>query len=45
MAYEYREFPKWVKTYDGKDVVVNDAEEEAKVTKKEIKKPNKKEEW
>ena len=32
MGYEYVEFPKWVKTPDGKDVIVKNAEEEAKVT-------------
>ncbi len=50
MAYEFKEFPKWVKTFDGKDIIVKDVEEEAKVTgKKEekvIEKPNKsKKEW
>lgn len=34
MAYEFKEFPKWVKTSDGKNVIVKDAEEEAKVTDK-----------
>ena len=34
MAYEYREFPKWIKTPEGKDVIVKDAEEEAKLVGK-----------
>ncbi len=47
MVYEYREYPKWIKTPDGKDVIVKDAEEEAKVAGKkeenkvEIKKSKK----
>lgn len=50
MAYEFKEFPKWVKTPEGKDVIVKYAEEEVKITgKKEekvIEKPNKsKKEW
>lgn len=49
MAYEYKEYPKWVKDKDGKDVVANNAEEEAKLTKKEeekeVKKSNKKDSW
>lgn len=32
MPYEYKEYPKWVKDKDGKDVIANNAEEEATVT-------------
>ncbi len=49
MAYEFKEFPKWIKTLEGKDVIVKDAEEEAKVTgvsksvgKVDVKKSDKK---
>lgn len=31
-AYVYHEFPKWVRTYDGRDIIVQDADEEREVT-------------
>lgn len=40
LPYEgFKEYPKWVKNVEGKDVVVKDAEEEAEVTGKAAKKP------
>lgn len=30
--YKYEEYPKWVKTKDGKDVVVNNVREDSEVT-------------
>lgn len=35
----FKEYPKWVKNAEGKDVIVKDAEEEAEVTGKSAKKP------
>ena len=34
MTYEYREFPKWIKTPEGYEVIVKNAEEEAKLVGK-----------
>lgn len=46
MAYEYKEYPKWVKDKDGKDIgIANNAEEETKLNKKEEPKKSKKDGW
>ena len=31
MTYEYREYPKWIKTPEGYEVIVKNAEEEAEI--------------
>ena len=33
-TYEFVEYPKWIKTEDGKDVLVNSADEEAQYAPK-----------
>ena len=34
MAYVYKEYPKWIKTPEGYEVIVKNAEEEAKLVGK-----------
>ena len=43
MVYEFKEYPKWIKDKDGRDIgIANSAKEEAKFNKKEEKETKKK---
>lgn len=47
MAYEFKEFPKWIKDKDGKDIIVQNPMEEAphSATKETKEEKKSKKEW